>query len=72
MNCLHLKIITPQKIALELEAASVTAPTASGEITILPKHMNLFSLLKEGIIKIKPYLTKSAEVKENYLAIGGG
>lgn len=72
MANLHLKIITPQKIALELEAVSVTAPTAGGEITILPKHMNLFSLLKEGIIKIKPYLTKSAEVKENYLAIGGG
>ncbi|OGK17615.1 ATP synthase F1 subunit epsilon [Candidatus Roizmanbacteria bacterium RIFCSPHIGHO2_01_FULL_39_8] len=72
MDSLHLKIITPQKIALELDVLSVTAPTASGEITVLPKHMNLFSLLKEGIIKIKPILSKSAEVKENYLAIGGG
>ncbi|MBI2641021.1 ATP synthase F1 subunit epsilon [Candidatus Roizmanbacteria bacterium] len=63
---LHLRIITPQKIALEEEVSSVTAPSAFGEITILPRHTNLFTLLKEGIIKIK----KNAE--EDFLAIGGG
>ncbi len=46
--------------------SSVTAPSASGEITVLPKHSNLFSLLNEGILKIK----KAG--KEDYLAIGGG
>lgn len=63
---LHLKIITPQKIAFEEDVLSVTAPAASGEITILPRHMNLFSLLNEGIVKIK----KSSG--EDDLAIGGG
>lgn len=66
MNALHLKIITPQKIALEEDVISVTAPSTSGEVTILPRHMNLFSLLKEGIVKIK----KSSG--EDNLAIGGG
>ncbi len=66
MHSLHLKVITPKKIVLEEEVFSVTAPTATGEITVLPRHINLFSLLIEGIIKIKK---KSGE---DYLAIGGG
>lgn len=66
MSSLHLKIITPQKISLEEDVSSVTAPSVEGEITILPRHENLFSLLKEGIVKIK----KTG--KEDLLAIGGG
>lgn len=67
MNYLKLKIITPKKIVFDEEVKSVTAPSATGEITILPRHVNLFSLLKEGIIKI---IKKNDE--EEYLAIGGG
>lgn len=63
---LHLKIITPAKIVFEEDVYSVTTPSANGVITILPHHQNLFTLLTEGIIKIK----KGGE--ENYLAIGGG
>ena len=69
---LHLKIITPQKVALEEDISSVTVPSAEGEITILPHHANLFALLMEGIIKIKPSFIKAMEGKEKYLAIGGG
>ena len=71
MTTLHLRIITPQKIALEEDVSAVTAPSAQGEITILPHHVNLFTLLKEGIIRIKPS-AKTTEDKEKYLAIGGG
>lgn len=63
---LHLKIITPRKIVLEEEVDSITAPSANGEITILPHHSNLFSLLVEGIIKIRK------DKSEDFLAIGAG
>lgn len=66
MNSLHLKIITPKRIVLEEDIRSVTVPSEEGEITILPRHTNLFSLLKDGIIKIK------TETREDFLAIGGG
>jgi F-type H+-transporting ATPase subunit epsilon len=67
MDYLKLKIITPKKKVFNEEVKSVTAPASDGEITILPRHTNLFSLLKEGIIKI---IKKNEE--EEYLAIGGG
>ncbi len=66
MDTLQLKIITPKKIAKQETVESVTVPTVDGEITILPHHVNLFSLLKEGIVKVKN------GSKEEYLAIGGG
>ncbi len=72
MSTLHLKIITPQKIAFEEDVEFVTAPAADGEITILPHHVSLFSLLNEGIVKIKPSLGKASEGQDKYLAIGGG
>lgn len=66
MSKLHLKIITPQKLVLEKEIISASVPTEEGEVTILPRHTNLFTLLVEGIVKIKK------EATEDYLAIGGG
>jgi len=65
-NAIKLKIITPQKVVLEEEVLGVTVPSHTGEITVLPHHTNLFSLLDEGIVKIKK------EKGEDFLAIGGG
>lgn len=63
---MKLKIITPKKVVREQEIDSITAPTAAGEATILSRHENLFTLLKEGI------LTMRTKNEEEYMAIGGG
>ena len=63
---MKLRIITPKKVVLEEEIESITVPSVDGEITILPHHVSLFSLLNEGVVKIQ------YDVKEDYLAIGGG
>jgi len=66
MNTLQLKVITPRKVVIDKQVNSVTVPTDEGEITILPHHTRLFSLLVEGIVKIKN------GDNEDALAIGGG
>lgn len=63
---MSLKIITPKKLVKEEQINSISVPTSNGEITILPHHVNLFSLMVEGIIKIK----KKGE--EEFLSVGGG
>lgn len=50
---LDLKIITPQKKILEKQVKSVTCQTVTGEITILPRHSALLTLLDEGVVTIK-------------------
>jgi F-type H+-transporting ATPase subunit epsilon len=51
---------------MDKQVNSVTVPTSDGEITVLPRHAHLFSLLVEGIVKIKK------DGSEDDLAIGGG
>jgi len=45
---LDFKIVTPEGITYENKVEKVTVPTTSGEITILPKHIPLVSVLKAG------------------------
>lgn len=63
---LHLKIVTPEKLALEEEVDQVNLPTASGEIGILPHHENLMAKIVPGELRIK----KGS--KEEVLAVGEG
>lgn len=47
---LNLEIVTPEKRVLDTTVDSVTIPTASGEVGILPNHAPLISSLKPGIL----------------------
>lgn len=66
MKKFSLKVITPKRKIIDEQVESITLPSKSGEITILAKHIPLFSLLIDGIIKIK-----NAGI-DRYFAIGGG
>ena len=47
---LRLEIVTPERKIVDTEADSVTVPTASGEVGLLPNHAPLISALKPGIL----------------------
>ena len=63
---IKLQIITPKKLVREEEISSITLPAYDGEITVLPNHQPLLSLLVEGIVTLR------RGTKEESLAIGGG
>lgn len=52
-NKFALKLIAPDGVKYEEEASSVTLPTPDGQITILPNHTPLISLLSPGEITIQ-------------------
>ncbi len=66
MHTFKLKILTPDTKLFDGEVESFTAPTQSGEITILKNHAPLITLISIGEIKVK---TKSGE--EKFLVQGG-
>ncbi|OGG13021.1 ATP synthase F1 subunit epsilon [Candidatus Gottesmanbacteria bacterium RIFCSPHIGHO2_01_FULL_39_10] len=66
MSTFLLEIITPDRVAYSDQVNMVTAPSAAGEVGILPQHEPLFSRLIEGELKIKK------DKEETFLAIGGG
>jgi F-type H+-transporting ATPase subunit epsilon len=50
---IKFEIATPERVVLKEEIFQVTVPTEEGEITVLPKHSPLVSILKPGVLEIK-------------------
>lgn len=63
---MQLEIVTPEKIIYKGDIDQLTITTESGEITILPHHVNLFTKLVPGEATIK------IAQRIQYLAITGG
>jgi F-type H+-transporting ATPase subunit epsilon len=53
MPNIKVKIITPERIVFEADADSITLPTQSGEITVLPNHIPLITVLKAGELIVR-------------------
>ena len=63
---IKLEIVTPEKKVFDEVVDSVTVPTATGEVGILPNHAPLISTLKPGILS---YSNRGASEK---LVVAGG
>ena len=50
---LKLKVVTPERVLFEQDVDQVTLPTQEGEITVLPNHLPLISLIKPGEVVFK-------------------
>lgn len=53
MPALKLKIVTPERVVYEDVVDSVTAPTTSGEVTILKDHITMTSVLQPGEVRTR-------------------
>ncbi len=60
------KIITPERVVFSDEVDQVTMMTKSGEITVLPHHIPLVTLLQPGELRYK----KNGD--DQYIAVSGG
>ncbi len=47
---IHLQIITPEKIVFDEEVEKVGLPTTTGQITVLPGHVELVTQIEPGEI----------------------
>lgn len=66
MAKINLKITTPERTIYNQEVDSVSIPTRQGEITILPEHIPLISLLVPGELHIRN------GNNEEFMAVSGG
>jgi len=53
MKNITLNIITQEKELLKMDVELVSVPTVTGEITVLPNHIPLFTKLQTGELKYK-------------------
>jgi F-type H+-transporting ATPase subunit epsilon len=52
-NKIHFTIVTPEKVIYQDEVDQVTIPAVDGEITILPEHTPLVTLMQAGALRVK-------------------
>jgi len=64
---IKFEIVTPERVVLKEEVLQISVPTQSGEITILPDHIPLVSILRPGVIELKKV---SGEVE--VMSVSGG
>jgi F-type H+-transporting ATPase subunit epsilon len=58
---MKIEVLTPKGKEFEGEVETLILPTLAGEISVLPKHCSLISVLKAGRMKIK---TKEKEIEK--------
>lgn len=46
-------LITPERVVYQEEADSITLPTVDGEITVLPHHIPLITVLAPGVVVLR-------------------
>ncbi len=51
---MYLKISSPEKVIFDGKILKATIPTEGGDITVLPNHMPLVSVVKPGVMSIWP------------------
>lgn len=66
MANIKFKIVTPERVVYENDILQVSIPTTTGEITILPNHMPLISVVSAGELRIKD------ANGEQMIAVAGG
>lgn len=66
MNTIHFKIATPEEVIYENDIFKISIPTTTGEITILPHHIPLVSIVQAGELKV------TDEMGEQVIAISSG
>ena len=62
-----LEIVTPERVVAKRQARQISVPTTTGEITVLPHHIPLVSVLEPGVIEIK-----LDDNSQEIMAVSGG
>lgn len=53
LKTIKFEIVTPEQVVLKEAVVRATIPTTSGELTILPDHIPLVSVLNPGVIEVE-------------------
>jgi len=68
LKSMKLRFVTPEKtIFSERDVKELVLPTESGEITVLPNHAALVSLISTGIVQLIP-----TQGEKEYFSVAGG
>ena len=53
MSTIKLDVVAPEQVVLSRDVNFVVIPTGAGEIGVLPRHTELASTVKAGVVKVR-------------------
>lgn len=56
---MNLNVLSPEGTVYQNTVDEISLPTPTGEITILPHHVSLFTKMSKGVIRIRKGATES-------------
>jgi len=66
MSLMHLEVVTVERTVVSADVSALTATTVDGQISILPGHLSLVTLLQPGELKVR------RDREESLLFVSGG
>lgn len=60
---LKVEVVAPDRTLWEGEASMVSAPAADGSMGVLPGHQPVLSVLRPGVVIVKPTQGESVEIE---------
>ena len=72
MNKFRLKIAKIDELVFDRDVLSLNCPGVEGDLTVLPHHIPLITLLKEGVLRIRIDEDSKEEIsiKKGILEVG--
>ncbi|HKM40903.1 MAG: ATP synthase F1 subunit epsilon [Patescibacteria group bacterium] len=64
---INFEIATPERVVFREQVRQVSVPTLDGEITVLPHHLPLVSILSPGVLELK-----KADNSLEVISVSGG
>jgi F-type H+-transporting ATPase subunit epsilon len=63
----RFQLVTPERTLIDADVVSVSMPTADGEVTVLPHHVEMATLIASGVIQFV-----TTDNKREVVAVSGG
>mgnify|MGYP000947920823 CR=1 FL=1 len=60
---LNVEVVAPDRTLWQGEASMVSAPAADGSMGVLPGHQPVLSVLRPGVVVVKPTQGESVEIE---------
>lgn len=56
----HFELVSPERLLMDVEAASVVVPGSEGDFMVLPNHAPMLSTIRPGVIEVEDADKKEA------------
>lgn len=51
-DSIHFELVSPERLLMDIDAASIVVPGSEGDFTVLPGHAPVMSTIRPGVVEV--------------------